>query len=598
MTSGVERYVGAWVALAVLAAAAFIALVGVPAVDPVWATAALVVGVFAAERSELSFTFERATASFTLAEVAIVCGLLLFPPSHAVVATALGMLLASLSRRLDLLRLAFNVANTTLGTTVAAAVVVVTPAVGPLVDDRPVLGALIGMLAYAVVNAGAIGGLMQRYAGSDARALVREQLPLTISTTFGTTAVGIVLATLLEVSPDLAVFVLAPAAAVYLAARGATRTASLLGEVRADRDRLTRIVDGATDGILLIDRDGTVQVWNAGMARLTGIDGQDAVGRPIAEVLTDDRRVAKRPVRGRWLVDDAHDGAARRELEAQLRAADGSRRAVRESHALVFDDRGRCTGDVVVVRDVTRQQELERLRSDFVARISHELRTPLTPIRGFASVLLRRADALSRDDQRDALERILERADHLGRVVEDLLLVTRLDTGEVRDLVHPRPVDLAQVLRSTIETVRNREPGRSITLGVTPGTANALADPERTAQIVDALLDNACRYAPSDTPVEVELDQDHDDVRVRVIDHGPGIPRDHQETVFERFHRLEDPLTMRTGGVGLGLFLARKLAESMHGRLELAPPTGGGGAEFVLRLPTVDPLPQLADEAG
>jgi signal transduction histidine kinase len=126
-------------------------------------------------------------------------------------------------------------------------------------------------------------------------------------------------------------------------------------------------------------------------------------------------------------------------------------------------------------------------------------------------------------------------------------------------------------------------------VSITPGTGEALADPERTRQILDALLDNAERYTPNDSPIEVEVDEDDDDVRVRVIDHGPGIPREHHDTVFEQFQRLENPLTMRTGGVGLGLFLGRRLAEAMHGRLELEPPRHGHGTVAVLRLPTAEP---------
>jgi len=378
--------------------------------------------------------------------------------------------------------------------------------------------------------------------------------------------------------------------AIHLAARGATRTATLMTTLRADRDRLTRVVDGASDGILLLDANATIQVWNPAMTELTGIPSQQAIGEPVAAVLDARVRLAPEVVEGRWLIDTAHDGAAQQELDAELRHIDGSVHAIQESHALVFDPRGRCTGDVVVVRDVSRQRELARLRSDFVARVSHELRTPLTPIRGFASVLLRRGDSLPADKRREALERIVERADHLGTLVEDLLLVTRVDQGELTDLVHVRPIRADEVVQAAVSRARGLDPERTISGHVEPGTTEALADPDRTGQILDALLDNACRYSPEGTPVTVMVDHDGDDVRIRVLDHGPGIPPDQRERVFERFHRLEDPLTMRTGGVGLGLFLARQLAEAMHGSLVIASPgTGIGDTAFVLRLPTAEP---------
>jgi signal transduction histidine kinase len=107
--------------------------------------------------------------------------------------------------------------------------------------------------------------------------------------------------------------------------------------------------------------------------------------------------------------------------------------------------------------------------------------------------------------------------------------------------------------------------------------------------VITALLENAGRYTPDDTPIEVEVLRCDDDVCVKVVDHGPGIPSDQRDAIFERFHRLEDPLTMRTGGVGIGLFLSRRLTEAMHGRLELEPTAMGGGATFTVFLPVGTP---------
>jgi PAS domain S-box-containing protein len=412
---------------------------------------------------------------------------------------------------------------------------------------------------------------------------------LTALTTVAQIATGCVVAVVAIADPVLTPLVLAPAAAIHFAARGSARSTSLLTTVRADRDRLTRVIDGASDGILLLDGTGTIQVWNPAMTALTGIPASRAIGRGVAEVLTDDTRAGDDPVRGRWLVDVAHDGPAQRELEARLHHRDGSWRAVQESHALVYDDRGRCTGDVVVLRDVSRQQELERLRSDFVARVSHELRTPLTPIRGFASVLLRRGEKVDPVQRREALERILERADHLATLVEDLLLVTRVDRGELDDLVHPRPVAVHAIAAAAVVRANAKDPERPIAVHTAPGTPQVLADADRLGQVLDALLDNACRYSPDTSPVEVLVDHPGEDVRIRVVDHGPGIRRADREAVFERFHRLEDPLTMRTSGVGLGLFLARRLTEAMHGTLHVEPADDGIGSTFVCNMPTAEP---------
>jgi PAS domain S-box-containing protein len=587
-----SRYIAGWVAMALGLAALLVALTGAP--PPLTLTTlVLLATAAAAERIELDFYFdERAGASYSLSEAAIVAALLLLPPSHVVFIGTVEVIVVSLSRRLSADKILYNAAQMMASAAVAAATLWAFPAVGPTVADRPVLGALAAMLAYAVVNTASMAGLMVRLGGREMLDAVRRQIPMGLAATLGATSVGIVGAALWVTNPWLVPLLLAPVGAIHLAARGQLRAATLLERLRSDHDRLTRIVDGAQDGILLLDREGTVQVWNPAMETLTGLPADRVIGRRIERVLTDTVREADRPVRGRWVVEQAHTGATRRELDASLRHIDGSLREVRETHSLVFDERGRCTGDVVVVRDVSRQRELERLRGDFVARVSHELRTPLTPIRGFASILLRRGENLGQEQRRDALERIVERADHLGNLVEDLLLVTRLDRHDLDGMVHPRPSAITPELERAIGNVRNRDPKRTFSLQVTPGTGDAHADPDRVRQVVEVLLDNACQYSPADSPIELELDQVGDDVRVRVIDHGPGIPREQRQAIFEQFHRLEDPLTMQTGGVGLGLFIGRRLAEAMHGSLEVDDPGTGRGSVFVLRLPAAEPVMQ------
>jgi PAS domain S-box-containing protein len=585
----VNRYVTGWIVAALAGVAALAWFAGAPsllAVDLV----VLVVLAGVAERIDLHFALERAGVSYTLSEAAIAAALLLLAPLHVVVVAAAGVTLAHLFKGLGTLKLAFNAAQLAAGASAAAAIVWAFPMVGPIVAGRPVLGAIVGMVAYAVVNTVALAGLMLRLGGREALDSIRPQIPMTLAAALGTTSVGIVGAALWITNPWLVVLLMTPAFAIHLAARGQLRAASLVEQLRSDHERLTRIVDGAHDGILLLDRSGIVQVWNPAMEEITGLPADRVIGTAIERVLTDAVREGEHAVQGRWLVEQAHQGAARRELDARLRHVDGSRREVRESHSLVFDERGRCTGDVVVVRDVSRQRELERLRGDFVARVSHELRTPLTPIRGFASILLRRGEQLDADQRHDALERIVERADHLSDLVEDLLLVTRLDRRELDELVHPRPTSIAPVLEAAADSARTRDPARTISIHLAPGTGEALADPERVRQIVVALLDNACLYSPADTPIEVELDQEGDEVRVRVVDHGPGIPRDQREAIFEQFHRLEDPLTMQTGGVGLGLFIARRLAEAMHGTVMVEDARNGRGATFVLQLPAAEPV--------
>lgn len=585
MLATTSRYVTAMALLGVSLAVLAVATLGLARPDP-WPLLAMTVLVALGERTQLEFRFERAAASFTLIEVAITASLLLLPPGEAILATAAGSTLTLVARRLGAIRVVFNAGLTIAGVSLAALVARIAPTVGPEVADRPVLGVILGMGAYVAINLQAMVGLFHRLGGPEASRDIRAEIPLTAAMLIGQVATGIVLAAVVTLDPALAPLVVAPAAAVYLAGRGARRSSQLLARVRGERDRLTRIVDAASDGILLIDGEGRVQVWSPAMERLTGLAADAVRGEPIAAVLGADRRDAGQDPE--WLPARGLDAGAGREADATWTHVDGSVRAVRESHAWVFDERGRCTGDVVIVRDVSRQQELDRLRSDFVARVSHELRTPLTPIRGFASVLLRRGDALSDDQRREALGSILDSAGHLQTLVEDLLLVTQIERGDIEALASLRSVAVGALVDAAVESIGEREPSRLVAVEGARTNARVQADPARVAQILAALLDNAVRYSPAGAPIEVVVLEEPDRIAVRVTDHGPGIPRDRHDLVFERFQRLEDPLTMRTGGVGLGLFLSRSLASAMRGRLELDPPRRDQGASFVLWLPRAE----------
>jgi PAS domain S-box-containing protein len=594
VTARTSRYIAALTAAAV---GAFVVLLLV--VPGRWPTpleaVVLVLGIALAERTEVAFNWDRTSGGFTLADVAIIAGLLLVPAPIVVAAVGPAVAIAHARPGWTPVKMVYNVAVTTLGAALAGLTLHLLPAVPPLIDDRSVPAAIVGMLIYGAVAALAFAGLLARLQGRDTARSMRAQLPMLAASTLGSSAVGVVLAGLWDLQPSLVPFVLAPAAAVHLAQRASISAATSLATQRTEHDRLVRVVDGASDGIILIDGDGLVQIWNPAMARLTGRPAARAVGRPVARVLDPDVREGS-PVTGRWTLVGAHPHSPVIEQEACLTDPDGVRRDVRESHAFTFDERGRPTGAVVMVRDVSRQRELERLRSDFVARVSHELRTPLTPIRGFASVLLRRWELLDADQRNEALTRIVERTDDLHGLVEDLLLVTRIEQRDVAELVHAGPTDVVTLTREVVGELLERHADRTITVAVAGGVPLAHADADRARQVLHAVLDNAARYTDPDTPIEVDVDRDGDDVRVRIADHGPGIPPQEREAIFERFHRLEDPLTMRTGGVGVGLFLGRRLAQAMHGSLELVPTPPGEGAVFVLRLPVLLPLRPSTDD--
>jgi len=563
------RFLALWTTAALAAVAVLLASTELERFDPtvLLATIALVT---LAELVVVYIDVGRAGAAFTLSEAALTGAFLVVAPVHVVAAAAAAMLLAHLPRRLSTDKILFNVSQVTVATTAAALTIQAMPDLGPVIGERSIAAVVLGMGVYAVTNTLAFRALVRRIGGQDGLADFDDQVPLTLASMLGTIAVGIVAAALWVTAAFLIPLLLVPVLAIQVAARSSLAASALVGSVRAERDRLDQVVQGASDGILLLDEHGVVQLWNPAVEALTGVAPEQAIGAPIGDVLTDRVRTDAPAVTDRWLLDDPEVVATgHRRIAARWRHLRGDVRDVQEQHTLLYDSRGNVSGDVVLVRDVTRETELERLRADFVARVSHELRTPLTPIRGFIQLLLRRSDRLTADQQHEVLSSMLERTDRLGEVIEDLLLVTELERGRLDGVVDPHPVALTELVTQLIADVRHRTPDRTIDVDLPDMPARVWADPARLRQALTAVLDNALRYSPEGRPITITAETNGQEVTVHVIDQGPGIPASQRDRIFEHFQRLEDPLTMRTGGVGLGLFIARQLTEAMGGRLEL-----------------------------
>jgi two-component system OmpR family sensor kinase len=212
----------------------------------------------------------------------------------------------------------------------------------------------------------------------------------------------------------------------------------------------------------------------------------------------------------------------------------------------------------------------ERLRQ-FVADASHELRTPVTSIRGYAE-LFRRGAGDRPADLANVLRRIEQEGERMGELVEELLLLARLDQGL---LLERRPVDMSAVVDAAVDSARAADPDRPIEVDlqsplVVPGAES------RLRQVVDNLLTNARVHTPARTPIDVRLAREDEEVVLEVADAGPGVPAEEAEKIFERFHRTDQSRTRSQGGVGLGLAIVRSLVEAYGGAVDYRPRPGGG----------------------
>jgi PAS domain S-box-containing protein len=364
--------------------------------------------------------------------------------------------------------------------------------------------------------------------------------------------------------------------------------ARLFGEIDEQRSRLSAVIDNASDGVALVGADGVVASWNPGMARLTNRTETSVLGRSL------DRAFAgKCPDGSDFTIAGAFDQLDRMgssdhlTLDVELVLADGSTRDASLSLSAVRAPSGACEYAVLVARDITERREVQLAKQDFIATVSHELRTPLTPIKGFLSLFLRPDFQMDKSQQRVIFGQMLDRANQLERLVEDLLSTSRMEHGEFS--LRPEPTDVALVVERAVEDLASAS-GRAISQYSSGVPTRAMCDPARLQQIVANLLSNADKYSPAGKPVVVHMLYEPGEVEIAVQDFGSGIPEDQQVEVFEPFRRLGDHLTRKTRGCGLGLHIARRLVESMGGRIWLESRVGQGSTFHVT-------VPALGEDA-
>jgi len=338
-------------------------------------------------------------------------------------------------------------------------------------------------------------------------------------------------------------------------------------ELSRDRARMEAILSGMVEGVLVVDRQGRLQLVNRAAQQMLRVE-PSAAGRSYVEVI-------RHPDIAAQLTAALHG----EEIGGQeLTLARDPGRTLLTRAAPVTGPSG---GAVLVLHDITDLRRADQIRRDFVANVSHELRTPLTAIRGYVEALLDEpADAQS---TRKFLEIIARHSTRMERLVKDLLRLARLDARQ--EALETARCDMKQIfsavtadLAPTIEDKRQR-----ITLDVPAEARHVEGDPAKLHDIVRNLVENAVNYSPEGAEVRLGAAQEDSTYTITVADSGPGIPPEDLTRVFERFYRV-DKSRSRPGGTGLGLAIVKHLVE-LHGGEAEAENRPEGGAVFTVKLP-------------
>ena len=345
---------------------------------------------------------------------------------------------------------------------------------------------------------------------------------------------------------------------------------------KQERERAERVLAHVGDGVLHVDREGVIRLWNPAAEAITGLRSDAICNHPAAETIPGWADIGARvPVARR--PGDADDASSPETVPLEI-----------EGREIWLSIVGVSLGDGIVYafRDVTRERRLEELRAQFVATISHELRTPLASLHGAAMTLLEREHDLHEQTRHDLLDMIAVQSKRLAALVEEILLTGQLDSGSLR--VVTKPFDPEELVWTAAAAARLRL-GDDTTIDVSlPALLPRVeGDAERTRQVLANLLDNAIKYSPQGGRIELVFEADGDYARFSVRDEGLGIPLGEQKRIFEKFYRLDPDHRRGIGGSGLGLYICRELVRSMNGRIWVESDPGKG-ATFTFELPVAD----------
>ena len=356
------------------------------------------------------------------------------------------------------------------------------------------------------------------------------------------------------------------------------------------------VLASIADGVVANDVAGKVTLINRAAAQLLQVDPKAAAGRPVRTLFQ------TFSTKGRLTIEDAMDRLNADPYSAEYSAGitktiiEIGMRVIQAHLSPVLTEIGEFLGIVTILRDVTREVEAERAKTDFVSNVSHELRTPLTSIKGYSELLLGNAVGPLNDQQTHFLRIIQSSSNRLTTLINDLLDISRIESGRFK--LETKPVQMALVLHSVAEMIQPQCDKKKLclSLNVEPNAGLVLGDESRLTQVVTNLVSNACRYTPEGGSITLALSSPDDTVRVDVKDTGIGIAPEDQAKVFQRFYRVNDPAVQEVAGTGLGLPISKMLVEMHGGRMWLQS-EAGKGSTFTFILPLYVGSPESASGA-
>lgn len=345
--------------------------------------------------------------------------------------------------------------------------------------------------------------------------------------------------------------------------------------IEAQRSEQEAVLSSMIEGVLAVDSGERLLNINRAAAGIFGIDPEWACGRTVQEAI---RNVDVQKFIGRAL-------AGSEPIETEI-AIYGDRERTLKAHGTVLQNaESEKVGAVVVLYDMTKIKMLESIRRDFVANVSHELKTPITAIKGFVETL--RGNEVSPDDTKRFLEIVNKHADRLNTIVDDLLLLSRIEKEADKGEIKLTTEKINPVIESARQTCEMQAAAKNIRIIQNDDIdLKAAINSHQLEQALINLIDNAIKYSPPESEILIDARQVDNEIRITVHDRGCGIDGSHLPRLFERFYRVDKARSKELGGTGLGLAIVKHIALAHRGRVGVES-TPGKGSAFTIYMPTI-----------
>jgi two-component system sensor histidine kinase VicK len=383
--------------------------------------------------------------------------------------------------------------------------------------------------------------------------------------------------------------------------------------LQAERLKSDIIVNSIDDGVVVIDNQKVIQIFNPAAGRLTGWKPTEAIHLDYSAVLklVDDKNVAY-PENQDPFNQALQNGKATRDNNASVVSRDNKPIPVNISVSPLFDSQKRLSGAVGILGDASQARAEERQRAEFISTASHEMRTPVAAIEGYLSLAMN--DKVSQIDTkaREYLEKAHTSTQHLGKLFQDLLTSAKAEDGRLTS--EPTVLEMSAYLEQLTEEFKFSAEKKGLTLEYIVGASHEFtdardvnskvikplyyvyADPDRLHEVVGNIFDNALKYTESGK-VSLGLTGNKEVVQLYIKDTGPGIAATDIPHLFQKFYRVNSSMTRSIGGTGLGLFISRKIIELYNGRIWVESDLGHGST-FFINLPRLDNQKAIALQAS